>query len=383
MSVGELERIETQLAVTIGIAKVLNVRQSAVLQKCKINRRWGMARPDLKPVRNNHAIVLGVLGTAAIAIVITQIGAWVVQGAEFPTSIDERSAFIRNVGLLGLGLVGLPLAVWRSFLAHQQVAVSQHQLAASQLQIKALENNNVALQLQKGAELIAENQEAKASAGIATLQALATSENTMFAVAAADLLAAYIQKEYTYETDETGLMKSAFIALNQFAKTGVVSNRELQFETRETDSGPFWILAEGVKGASYRGGEFFQCNISAESGTKYEFRNVTFHYCSLIGTKVAYFRRCTFEECKIDVADEEFLNSNKFVNCDFSGCMKPKKDKVFVHIVKDAVVDAQGCFYDENDPPETPILELVGELLKPLDTEDYFLTTIDPETFEW
>ena len=88
------------------------------------------------------------MGTTGIALLIFPIdeefwsGVW-----KWFSEGESNSGTIRNIGLVLAGLVALPLALWRSFVAQNQARAAQRQAFTAQ---EGLANDRY----QKGAEML-------------------------------------------------------------------------------------------------------------------------------------------------------------------------------------------------------------------------------------
>ena len=106
------------------------------------------------------------MGTTGIALLIfpidkelwTAVWNWISQG-------ESNSGTIRNIGLVLAGLVALPLALWRSWVAQRQAEAAQQQ--AHTAQFRLAEDR-----FQKGAEMLGSNILSVRVGGIYTLRSL-------------------------------------------------------------------------------------------------------------------------------------------------------------------------------------------------------------------
>ncbi|MEX3008990.1 hypothetical protein [Hoeflea sp. TYP-13] len=338
---------------------------------------------------DNYSVTLDTLKTLLPLIVAATLmlticgGAWVLGGDGIDTA-EDRSAFIRNMGLALVGVIGLPLAIWRSMIAQQQANASENQVIISRQQIAALEKNNLYQQLAKGAELLAEEESGKREAGVATLEAIGNSEDAQFSQQAMDLLAIFIQREYRHGHDpKTGLCQAAITALNRCGWSGIMSTKELVFspEIEHADEqyrrSIHWDLITAAKSVRYFDGTFKFEVIQSAGQTKIRFFHSRFVRCTLVS--VLEFSGCEFDRCSISEVSSETLKDNFFESCDFSGCRLygflpsvagPKLPPMQYHdpLGRDRLTD---CYYNRHSPPDEEILRVFGDVLAELDLEAY------------
>ena len=126
-----------------------------------------------------------------IAIVLAGAGVFfLVPEGIFTTSywreVDgvDPSAILRNLGLLAIGVIALPLAIWRSVLAHQQTIISNQQATNALEQTKianrqaetAVRGQNTD-RFQKAAEMLGSAELSVREAGIFALKELAEADS--------------------------------------------------------------------------------------------------------------------------------------------------------------------------------------------------------------
>ncbi|MEJ6672718.1 MAG: hypothetical protein QNL57_03590 [Alphaproteobacteria bacterium] len=84
---------------------------------------------------------------------------WLFLGWLVGDGSDSNSSILRNLSLLGVSVIGLPLAIWRSFIAHKQAKTSE----------SGLQNDRY----QKGAEMLGNKSLATRLGGIYASERLA------------------------------------------------------------------------------------------------------------------------------------------------------------------------------------------------------------------
>ena len=133
-------------------------------------------------------MLLGFVGLGLLLIVIrgTDIEwSWAYWGSNDGTF--DRSVIFRNFGLLILALIALPLAIWRSLIAHNQarIASKQHHLSEKGLIID---------RFQKGAQMLESNEFSVRLAGIYALKELVKSDPDDTYIMVLDLLYDFVRE---------------------------------------------------------------------------------------------------------------------------------------------------------------------------------------------
>ena len=127
------------------------------------------------------------MGTTGIALLIFPIDKefwsavwnWISQG-------ESNSGTIRNIGLVLAGLVALPLALWRSFVAQSQASAAQRQAFTAQ---EGLANDRY----QKGAEMLGSDVLSVRIGGIYALRSLVDDMPQVYGAPVKRLLCAFIR----------------------------------------------------------------------------------------------------------------------------------------------------------------------------------------------
>lgn len=104
----------------------------------------------------------------------------------FQNDEESNSSLVRNIFLICASIIGLPIAVWRSYTAQKQVNISQKQINISQ---KSLSNERY----QKGAEMLGHEKLAVRLGGIHTLSYLARDFHKDYHIPVMSLLCNFIR----------------------------------------------------------------------------------------------------------------------------------------------------------------------------------------------
>jgi hypothetical protein len=228
--------------------------------------------------------------------------------------VGARVDIVYKLGLIGAGLITFCTVAWRRLLATQQVDAQRKQIDKLSEQIFATAENNLASLLQKGAELISSDKPGHVSAGIATLQAVATDKNPKFATEAMNILADYVQA--VYPATNGPLVLAARRALEAASKLSRCSDRHLRFAVKEPVT---WEPIFGVAGVTFEGGEIFGKRLGRMLAQGV---NVNCRKMKIAGGDIAVetfpYIGCDFSECKILKLEPQLLGENRFYKCDFS-----------------------------------------------------------------
>ncbi|PRD42335.1 hypothetical protein C5748_16190 [Phyllobacterium phragmitis] len=277
-------------------------------------------------------------------------------------ALRERYEILRNVGLLVLGFIGLPLAIWRSVVAARQTteAIKQgrrveKQMLFTEQQIAAAEENNLAGILEKAASLVAEKNNARISAGIGLLHYVATANKATFSREATDLLTDFVDGKELIDGEPRVLLR-ALEYLNEIGRkrpTPVIVS-----VTVKSGDVPFRHLA----GVAYNDCEFDGENLPLD-GTN------TLKDCRLTDCRIGGWNYMVgdikIERSAIRTLRIQQLRTTKVVldYCDFTGCR---------HITPGASLQFKNCYYDVDHPPVRKILKEFGGQLVARDPSDEF-----------
>ena len=106
---------------------------------------------------------------------------------------DSPGATIRNVVLVLASIVALPLAVWRSIIAHDQATAAQNQAAAAQAQLALAERDSLDARYQKGADMLSSENISTRIGGVYALKRLAVNHPKEFHIQVMELLCAFVR----------------------------------------------------------------------------------------------------------------------------------------------------------------------------------------------
>lgn len=287
---------------------------------------------------------------AVVLLIGVLIGALTTLFAGDVNTISIRTDIFYKFSLIGAGLVTFCTVAWRGILATQQVDAQRLQLEKVSEQITATEESNLAALLQKGAELISDPEKGgQVGAGIATLQAVATSKAGKFSIEAVNLLADFVGEHYPTYPDH--LTQAARDGLLDAAKLGRIGNRTLRLKGRHD---VVWNPVYGVRTVIFAGGvidlEDWQRQRQALRETVSQhprevFLGVTVHRGEL--TADLSFSECSFRRTKVRVLETNFMSNHQFRQCDFSGAQIEAASLI------DFALDAENWF-DRNNPPTCP-----------------------------
>ncbi|WP_378944395.1 hypothetical protein [Mesorhizobium sp. ANAO-SY3R2] len=287
--------------------------------------------------RENHQAVDGIGVTLIVfSAVILAFGIWAVWRIfdPVPTTTDDlrvRIELVRNIGLFVLGVIGLPLAIWRSMTASRQTREAilqgyrvERQLAFTDRQIAATEETNLAKLLQDGAKLLADNDAANVTAGIATLSVVARTDPDLFGNQALTLLIDFVQQKGG-EGHTGANIKRAITALQTAydLRPAQVADHLIFVEDYETsarydDYETNWRLVRGARTCTYVGGDFagqaFKENLDG-----FRFRHLVFRHCDIERMAALSMENCSFKRCRFKEIDCGSLTRSTLKDCNLSG----------------------------------------------------------------
>ena len=106
---------------------------------------------------------------------------------------EPRGEPLRNLALILLGVIGLPLAIWRSIVAHRQTQASLRQAQISYEQTQISERGFLNERYQKGAEMLGSETLATRMGGIYALERLDREHPNEYHLQIMDRLCAFIR----------------------------------------------------------------------------------------------------------------------------------------------------------------------------------------------
>ncbi|TPK38681.1 hypothetical protein [Mesorhizobium sp. B2-5-3] len=264
-------------------------------------------------------------GAVAIAVITPVVSAfsfpWI-WAAATDESMLHRVQIVGAGAAFGIALITFCTVVWRGTIATQQAKLQRIQIDRLSAQIAATDENNTALRLQKGAELLGEHgKRSHISAGLMTLQAVATAPKSPFAVEAMNLIADFIDERGKTSHSDTGVQLAITALEKAWRATNLIAERELGFEMATIDDGTpkitNWRIVRGAISASYDEGTFRRANNITEQDA-----SIYFLECRFISSTLRVdgnFFKCKFNLCRINSIDH--VTSHEFVKCDFSGAL--------------------------------------------------------------
>lgn len=285
----------------------------------------------------------------SFAILLVVALFWVFETSKLE-DVLKRVQILAPFALFAGASVTFCTVVWRGLISARQANINLEQLNGLRKQIVLTEETNIAQLLQKGAELIAEEGSAKVSAGIATLQAVAQSDNDKFIMPARMLLGDFVAQRGA-NSHESQQVQQAIKALNlAYKKHGTVIAQHIFFDFSDTldqshiDYATDWKVLFGFALVNYDGGDFYQADFTNVPPRIMSFSHITFHACIFKDLSTFHFRECTFDQCVIARAHTSILAQQVFNQCDFSDTII-----VFNHGMPD--LRPAGNYYLEDHAP--------------------------------
>lgn len=252
----------------------------------------------------------------AAPILLIAATAWI-GSAPTEQAMLTRVNILAPIGVLYVALVTFCTVVWRGCISARQADYQLEQLGALARQIASSELNNVAQQLQRGAELIAEDDEARIGAGIVTLGAIAKEPPDRFGDEARILLLEYVKRFGSGGHASANLKRAAAQLESAFRLRKAWLVQSLNFEG--ASSQVEWELIFSSRICSYKGGVFNSKELKKDDNYYFRFMNVFFDSCRFEDITPLISTKCRFYNCYIRGGDSEILNRHDFEYCDFTG----------------------------------------------------------------
>ncbi|MBZ9852814.1 hypothetical protein LB566_03325 [Mesorhizobium sp. CA13] len=260
------------------------------------------------------------------AILFTASGAfltgWVIEASTGPDLL-QRVQTVSPLGVLAVAAITFATVVWRGLISARQANISQRQIEGLTRQIAINEESGLASLMQKGAELIADENQAKRSAGLATLEAVAAADTPKFKDPSRRLLLEFI-RTYGHKDHSGRLVQQAIAGLNAgFRKHSALLNESIHFEMDEKlaavheDYYANWHMVEGVARVMYSGGLMVGQRIAKGCGSV-AFSYVQFSGCIIEDFSSCAWDRCRFTNCEFGRIHTDDLAEHLFENCNFS-----------------------------------------------------------------
>lgn len=131
------------------------------------------------------------IGLCALAIIGMGEKIWTLQ---FWGGGGDLSAVVRNLGLVAIGVIGMPFAIWRAMTAYGQSQAAIDQARIANRQADLAEKGLIIDRFQKGAQMLESNELSLRLAGIYTLRELATSDPDETYLLVLDLLCDFVRE---------------------------------------------------------------------------------------------------------------------------------------------------------------------------------------------
>lgn len=170
--------------------------------------------PEITPPQNEigfgaHAALVagmfvGVVGLCLLIVIVSNTGVewtWEYWGEHkvgdngTGEATFDRSTIFRNFGLAALAVIGLALAVWRSWLAHQQTRTGLRQADTANKQAETAERGLIIDRYQKGALMLESDELTVRMAGVSGLRELALSDPKETYILVLDVLFNFVREK--------------------------------------------------------------------------------------------------------------------------------------------------------------------------------------------
>ncbi len=263
---------------------------------------------DLPNISENDWYVLALTSAILTAVAICAAFVWIF-GDGFSGDNDlKKSQALAPFGVALFAVVTFCTASWRG--------------AINTRQANQAERESRAKLLQEGAKLLGEKDNAAhVSAGVATLEIVATGEDEKLAIQAMNLIADFIQSEME-KSHNNQFREEAFSAMRNGFLLGRVASRSLRFHSDNTDVS--WEPLYGTKEVYYIGGQVEgMWGGNFEDSKSFSYNGVKFTFMDSIDIDHR-FKDCSFYFCDIRRYNFKYgpvpRDNLKFKDCDFSGC---------------------------------------------------------------
>ncbi|MGO7870582.1 hypothetical protein AB9F42_33655 [Rhizobium leguminosarum] len=321
---------------------------------------WGMkmqvekdetAVPEAPQISSDTWFALAIAAFLIALIIFTGVASWIFTGD--PEQIQPRAQAFTPFGGALIAVVTFFTIAWRGVLNTRQLeyqaAQIKHQveqLTQTKRQNDAKDEENLAKLLMDGTKLSGDDKESHVLAGVAVLQAVATSPRGAFASQAMDILVDLVEGTYN-QIAKVKIYDAAREAVNLGATAGRKSTRRISL-LYDDDKTNFTHAINGVQSVFYRNAYFDY----SEYPRFTDIREVRFEKCLIEEATIhgnhLRFTNCEFHGCKISTMTGAFLEKNSFESCDFSGAKytgsRPKKPQVLERLRN------HGNFFSEDNP---------------------------------
>ncbi|MGW9820295.1 hypothetical protein ACUXK4_002866 [Methylorubrum extorquens] len=307
------------LRTEIGLSAAIDATDSYFVRSAESGSEAMLSRNGTaERALSQNAILIGAVVAALLTLFLF---VYALSSGEGPA---QKIQMIYQSALVMAGLIGLPLAIWRSWTAHQQFKTTQKQ-------VSLLEQGAEADRLQKGTELLESEKLIVRIAGIAILRSVAVEKSHKFNTEAFRVLNAFAssasKEQPVYPSgdkldamNEDELPKSpedlveAFNALRDSSLVNKMIISELDLRgvmLREVHLHPLFSF-----GITFRDCFFSKCSVEKNSDSEY--RRCHFYDCDieLTDPEMTYYLDCKFSRSRLfGVAREEFKSINDFYEC--------------------------------------------------------------------
>lgn len=329
-----------------------------------------MNEPQSKPAYSEAAKTLSpaliAVAVLLVAVIGIEIWTWIFADSN-AEEIAFRSGVVRNMGLLAVGVIGLPLAIWRSYTAHKQAeeaakqgARTDRQLQLTLDQMKITTESNHADLLERSAALLGLDDEQKCDTAVSFLTTLGEDNNSTYAPAARVLLGSIISGKECIQSQPFYIERTLHW-LEKYCKKNNTTYylKDLRFETVEG----FPFTFPSIGGITYVGGYYTNMRLKTFGCT---FENAyiadtvfdtTVSLLGSVGIKLSRIRRFP----KLSTENSQVF----FVECDFTDC------NVFPPKFLRENISLENCYYLHSLPPNSGLLDKIGTKLDSLSDADY------------
>ena len=208
---------------------------------------------------SRRRVVVAVCLCAVIAALSLTVIFW-----EWLSGAESGSTTIRNVALVGAGLVALPLAIWRGIVADRQAKTAQQGLLNERYQ--------------KGAEMLGNDVLSVRLAGIYALQRLSEDYPEQYHLQVMRLLSAFVRlptKDQSLESGQVEIEPGTLLGIRQDLEAVVEVINSRSKSGIEIERGSNYRL--DLRGARLPGAQFVNADLS----------NASFHHAILSGANFA------------------------------------------------------------------------------------------------
>jgi len=276
-----------------------------------------------RPFWENEAFWRGAAFVAPILVGVALLGGLVPLLFGPEAGFPLRTEIYARLALIGVAIVTFTTVMWRGMIATRQADQQREQ-------IDALTRNNLADMLQMGAEKLSDaNKPTNVTAGIATLETVATSGNRSYATQAMELLTDHIEAD-SDEGHHNTIAGRAVDALNRaHRRTGLELNRTVKIESASSYltgskstfyKSPRWKEINCVAARRYVGGALGPSNaeVLRQQSAYFLATTILWHDDMRIPAS-SDCTGCLFVNCQFDTIQGRTLADNIFINCNFTG----------------------------------------------------------------